>query len=94
MATSRTHKTFKLVTKKSNASMEVIDLDDLDEDIITAVTNALTQEETIEEGETCQKCCSKEVSLGMLNFGLKKNKDWSPKFHARDSTKQSNTYHV
>jgi len=75
----------------ANAAMEVIDLDDLDEDSITVVTNALTQEEMIEEGETCQKRCSKEVSLGMLNFGLKKNKDWSPKFHARDSTKQSNT---
>ena len=51
MATSRTYKTFKVVTEKSKATMELFDLADFDVDIVTAISAALTQEEMAEEGE-------------------------------------------
>ena len=82
VATSRKYKPFKVVSEKSNSAMKVFDLADFDMDIVTAVSNELTQEEMAEEGEMFLKRCGQDISLGMLNFGLKKIKGWSPGFMA------------
>ena len=41
-------------------------------DIVTVVSNAIIQEELAEEGEMFLKRSGQGISLGMLNFGLKK----------------------
>lgn len=69
--------TIKVLAEKSNAAVEVFDRAEFELDIVTAVSNALTQEELAEEGEMFLKRCGQGISLVMLNLGLKKNnKGW------------------
>ena len=63
--------------------MEIFDRSELD--IVTAVFNAMTQEQLAEEGETFLKRCGQGISLGMFNLCLrKKNKGWHPSHDSRD----------
>ena len=67
----------KILTEKSNAGVEVFDRAEFELDIVTAVSNAMTKEDLSEEGEMFLKRFGQGISLGILNFGLKKgNKCW------------------
>ncbi len=71
--------TIKILAEKSNAAVEVFDRAEFELEIVTAVSNAMTQEELAEEGEMFMKRCGQGISLGVVIFGLKKrNKGWYP----------------
>lgn len=77
--------TIKVLAEKSNDAVEVFDREEFELDIVTAVSNALTQEELAEEGEMFLKRCGQGISLGMLIFGLKKkNKGWYPGLNGKE----------
>ena len=72
MKTLALGKSNKVLAEKSNAAAEVFDRAELEWDIVTAVSNALTQEKLAEEVEMLQMRCGQGISLLILNFGLKK----------------------
>ncbi len=83
--------TIRVLAEKSNASVKVFDRAEFELDIVTAVSNAMTQEELAEEGEMFLKRCGQGISLGMLNFGLKKKMGWYPGPDGRDVIDLRNT---
>ncbi len=83
--------TIRVLAEKSNASVKVFDRAEFELDIVNAVSNAMTQKELAEEGEMFLKRCGQGISLGMLNFGLKKKMGWYPGPDGRDVIDLRNT---